>query len=320
MTCAGRSERGISSPKGESPRQGRESKILACSRWTAKYGWRWVSGLLCVAAAGSALLFLNNNVSVSNLSRQGFTSQLERATERGTNWVDAHTVAITRNAALVYMVVDMAAMSGDIRLRRLVDSYLKDPFLPANVWRRMVDEKAEIRPPSRAELDSWAEYQRWMAYGIAPSLVHLADNERADLFSPDKYIWGKRTHQLMALILYRTHGESSQAVHDLINHLCEGIAFEANWDIRLTDLYLQRIAFLLRAGRPDLLKRRWVERILAAQEEDGGWKESWYWWGPGLFTFKVNDRWPTDHATVQGMWIVYMLKYRYPDWAEKRYP
>jgi hypothetical protein len=320
MAYAGRPERGISSPKGESPRQGGESKILACSRWTVKHGRRWVSGLLCVAAAGSALLFLNNNVSVSNLSRGGFTSQLERATERGTNWVDAHAVAITRNATLVYMIVDMAAMSGDIRLRRLVDSYLGNPFLPANVWRRMVDEKAEIRSPSRAELDSWAEYQRWMAYGIAPNLVRLADNERADLFSPDKYIWGKRTHQLMALILYRTHGESSQAVHDLINHLCEGIAFEANWDIRLTDLYLQRIAFLLKAGRPDLLKRRWVERILAAQEEDGGWKESWYGWGPGLFTFKVSDRWPTDHATVQGMWIVYMLKYRYPDWAEKRYP
>src|SRR5262249_34358797 len=186
MTCAGRSEREVSSPKGESSRQGRESKILACSKWTVNRGCRWVSGFLCVVAAGSPLLFLNNNISLSNLSLGEFTSQLERASEHGTNWVDAHAVAITTNAALVYMIVDMAAMSGDIRLRRLVDSYLGNPFLPANVWRRMVDEKAEIRPPSRAELDSWAEYQRWMAYGIAPNLIHLADDERADLFSPDK--------------------------------------------------------------------------------------------------------------------------------------
>jgi hypothetical protein len=322
MTCAGRSGSSVSSSGAEAPRQESgqaQSNTPARSRPTRKPGWRWLSGLLLVAAAGSALLILNNNVSLSRPSSEAFALQLERATERGTNWLDAHTAAIARNAALVYMVVDMAGMSGNIRLRRLVDRYLQNPFLPSDIWRRMVDEKAEIRPPTRAELDSWAEYQRWMAYGVAPNLVPLADTQRADMFSTDKYIWGKRTHQLLALILYRKHGGNSQAVNNLINHLCEGIAFEANWDIRVTDLYLQRIAFLLAAGRPDVVKRRWVERILAGQEEDGGWKESWHGWGPGLFAFNVNDRWPTDHATVQGMWIVYMLKYRYPEWAEKRY-
>ena len=286
---------------------------------TRKPVWGWLSGFLLVAAAGFALLILNNNVSLSHPSRETFASQLDRATDRGTNWLDAHTVAIMGNAALVYMVADMAEMSSDIRLRRFVDSYLQNPFIPSDVWRRMVDVKAQIRPPTRAELDRWAEYQRWMAYGVAPNLVQLADTERADMFSRDKYIWGKRTHQLIALILYRKHGLDSQVVDNLINHLCEGIAFEANWDIRVTDLYLQRIAFLLAAGRPDLVKRRWVERILAGQEDDGGWKESWHGWGPGLFAFTMHDRWPTEHATVQGMWIVYMLKYRYPEWTEKRY-
>lgn len=123
MTCAGRSGRGVSSPGAEPPRQ--ESGLAqyntpARSRPTRKPGWRWLAGLLGVAAAGSALLILNNNVSLSHPSRETFASQLERATERGTNWLDAHTVAITRNAALVYMVVDMTGMSGDIRLRRFV--------------------------------------------------------------------------------------------------------------------------------------------------------------------------------------------------------
>jgi hypothetical protein len=322
MTCPWRSDSGVSSPRAEPTQQGGgliQSNTPARSRPTRKLGWRWLSGPLLVAASVLAVLILINNVSFTHPSRERFSSQLERATERGTNWLDAHTDAITRNAALVYMVVDMASMSGDIRLRRFVDSYLRNPFIPSDVWRRMVDEKAEIRPPTRAELDRWAEYQRWMAYGVAPNLVQLTDTERADMFSSDKYIWGKRTHQLIALILYRKHGRDSQVVGNLINHLCEGIAFEANWDIRVTDLYLQRIAFLLAAGRPDLVKRRWVERILAGQEDDGGWKESWHGWGPGLFAFNMHDRWPTDHPTVQGMWIIYMIKYRYPEWAEKRY-
>jgi hypothetical protein len=322
MTGAERSGSGVSSPEAEPPQQDgglTPSNTPPRFRPTRKPVWRWLTGFLLVGVAGLALLILNNNISLSHPSRGTFAFQLDRATERGTNWLDAHSVAIMRNAALVYMVVDMADMSGDVRLRRFVNGYLQNPFIPSDVWRRMVDAKAEIRSPTRTELDRWAEYQRWMAYGVAPNLVQLADTERADMFSTDKYIWGKRTHQLIALILYRKHGENSQIVHNLIDHLCEGIAFEANWDIRVTDLYLQRIAFLLAAGRPDLVKQRWVERILAGQEEDGGWKESWHGWGPGLFAFNVPDRWPSDHATVQGMWIVYMLKYRYPEWAEKHY-
>ena len=45
---------------------------------------------------------------------------------------------------------------------------------------------------------------------------------------------------------------------------------------------------LLAAGRPDLVKRRWVERVLAKQEHDGGWIESWYGWGPRLFEVRLQ--------------------------------
>ena len=289
------------------------------SQPATKLVWKWLGGLVLVMLAVSALLLLNNNFSLQHVSRESLTPRLESATELGTNWLDANAVAITQNPALVYMVADMANMSGSRRLQHIVDLYLSDPFVPPRfIWRRVVDEKAEVRPPTRAELDYDQEYQRWILYGSAPHLVQLTEAERADMFSPDKYIWGKRTHQLSALLLYRKRGTNTESVEPLINHLCGGIAFEADWDVRVTDLYLQRVAFLLLAGRPDLVKPRWVERILAAQEAEGGWKRSWHGWGPGLFALHFNDQRPTAHATVQGVWTLYMLKYRYPNWPQTR--
>jgi hypothetical protein len=139
------------------------------------------------------------------------------------------------------------------------------------------------------------------------------------MFSPDKYQTGSATHQLFALYLYRNYNGSTPDLNRLIRRISVRIASEASFDFRVTDLYLQRIAFLLAAGQPDLVKRRWVERALAAQQHDGGWRYSWHGWQPKPFGFEFVDESSISHATAQGMWIVYMLKYRYPQWIEQNY-
>ena len=135
------------------------------------------------------------------------------------------------------------------------------------------------------------------------------------MFSPKAHYWGSLTHQVFSLYIYRKHQGKTSELDSLLDHLCERIAFEAFWDIRVTDLYLQRIAFLLAAGRPDLVKRRWVERLLEHQTESGGWQPAWHGWGPDLFRFSLEEDPPNAHATVQGAWVLYMLKYRYPNWG-----
>ena len=104
-----------------------------------------------------------------------------------------------------------------------------------------------------------------------------------------------------------------------MNPVEERIAAEAAFDFRVTDLYLQRIAFLLAAGRPDLVKPRWVERALAAQQSDGGWYYTWHGWAPTPYRYSISDEHSIAHATAQGMWVACMLRYRYPDWIDKNY-
>jgi hypothetical protein len=278
----------------------------------------WTKRGMLLAAFGLVGALANQNLSWWPTPRETFLERLDQAMWLGTDWMV--TSPERENTALLYMIADMADLSGDRRLRNIVATYLADPRIPPDyAWRRMVNPVASVRAPSPQQLDALQDYERWFLYAVARPDVKITESERAAMFAPDRFMWGSRTHQLFALILYRSRAENSPTVNDLINRLCEKIAMEAHWDVRVTDLYLQRIAFILAAGRPDLVKRRWVERAIASQTATGGWGSSWYGWGPGLFHFSVRSKVPNSHTTVQGAWILYMVKYRYPDWIAQNY-
>jgi len=68
-----------------------------------------------------------------------------------------------------------------------------------------------------------------------------------------------------------------------------------------------------------LIKKRWIERIIGYQSTDGGFYYSWYGWGPNPVRF-FDFRKPSPHATIQGIWAMYMIRHRYPEWIEENYP
>ncbi len=44
-----------------------------------------------------------------------------------------------------------------------------------------------------------------------------------------------------------------------------------SWDPRTSDIYNERVAFLLFANDGPPISRRWIERIILSQNTDGGW-------------------------------------------------
>jgi hypothetical protein len=126
-----------------------------------------------------------------------------------------------------------------------------------------------------------------------------------------------RHHQLLALVIYRDFNGGSPDLDRTMSHLSEKIARDAHYDFRVSDSYVQRTAFVLAAGRPDLIRDRWVERILDYQTSDGTWKYCWYGWCRGIFEFEMSSY--SVHPTVQAAWALCMLKYRYPEWINEHY-
>jgi hypothetical protein len=286
--------------------------------------------ILLLLTLGAAVL--NNNVSIRPTSRAEFMGNLDRTLARSTDWAlgqyrqTATGSVSTRegrsllsNAVTAHMVVDCASLSSEPRMKALGSSFVDAWKEEANISGKMVDPAMPTNAVSDQELQSLAEYQRWILHGAAPNDVALLPKERDDMFSPDKYRTGKATHQLLALCFYRKSKASTPELDRLMQKIERRIAWEAAIDFRVTDLYLQRLAFLLAAGRPDLIRPRWVERAFAAQQIDGGWLESWHGWSRTPYRISFGDELPTAHSTAQGMWISYMLKYRYPEWTDQNY-
>jgi Dolichyl-phosphate-mannose-protein mannosyltransferase len=270
----------------------------------------------------AAFALINNNFSLTHVSHAAFEARLDNSLDQGIAWIAAHPEVSGTNPPLMYMVADIAKMTNDPRLppvlhvnvQTLHDRYarmLLNPF-----WERF--DNPAVRLPFLApyQLRGQAPDQRWFAYGIAPDKVTLSDEDMENLFSLTKYVWGARHHQILALIMYRDFNGRSPKVDETLNQLVEKDARDQTYDFRVTDAYIQRNAFILAAGRPDLIRSRWIDRILENQTGDGSWKYCWFGWGRGVLEF--GTIYP-GHTTIQAVWALTQLKYRYPQWIAEHY-
>ena len=286
--------------------------------------WKWMVMIFSAFLVIVALTLVNNNYSFHRMSRDQFSSRLDHAIDSSTQWMVQHR-DIQGNPSLMYMVADMEKMSNDPRLHQMLQEYryskyVSDPQNPfAPVWARMVDPTARVPTLDLTGVPTGdiAEVV-WDAYAVAPDRVLISDAQRDNMFSPTKYFWGRRHHQLLALDMYRSYNGASEELNRTIDHLAEKIARDAHFDFRVNDSYVQRSAFIFGAQRPDLIRPRWIERILDYQRIDGSWATCWYTWCRGVFEFRLDDADP-GHATVHAAWALYQLKYRYPQWIKQHY-
>ncbi len=285
---------------------------------------KWGTLAVAILLVVIALSVFNNNFSLHRTSHDEFTSRLNRAIETSTQWILDHPENYG-NPPLMFMVGDMAEMSGDPRLQQYVQGYLASnrvhvPGRPQTwYYARWAFPTLEVPVLPREVMPYLGWQDRWFTYASAPDKVELTPEDRADLFNPTKYSWGVRLHyQLVTLDIYRRFNGPSAELDRVINPVAEGVARDAFWDFRVNDAYYQRSACILGAGRPDLIRSRWIDRILNAQNADGTWNFCWYGWCRGVLEFGFH-REDYGHPTVQAAWALYMLKYRYSDWIGQNY-
>ena len=283
---------------------------------------RWTAIGVVIVIGLAAVALVNNNFSLLSRSRASFDARLDAELDKAIAWIAAHPEVSGTNPPLMYMVSDIEKMTNDPRLlpvlaanvetlHRRYRLQLLEPF-----WERFANPAIVLPYLQPYQLRGQGFDQKFFAYCMAPNKVSLSDEDMADLFSLNKYVWGARHHQILALIMYHDFNGHTPKVDDTLNRLVEKDVRDQTYDFRVTDAYVQRNAFILAAGRPDLVRSRWIDRIMDNQIPDGSWKYCWYGWCRGLA--EIGTIYP-GHTTIQGAWALALLKYRYPEWINGHY-
>lgn len=206
--------------------------------------------------------------------------QLERARESGIQWLIRNADSNLRidKAVLWQMIQRAAEISGDPRLQTLFaryrqsvlddrrDSYWHPLFFPGT-W-----------VPVRSEdIGQLPDYNQHFIYAVTcdtelGKLPVIAVQNSADFCDRHPLRPACVTHQLMGLELMKRSGcADSDALAPTVEALQERIRNQLTWDPRLVDVYMQRVLMLVDSGSVNRVKPIWLDRILNAQQPDGGW-------------------------------------------------
>jgi len=268
---------------------------------------------LLAASAGSLigwlLSYAYNNVSLT--SDKAFARSLDTAIESSRKWVELNRERIIakKNVALIRMLQDIDTMHADALYSGIVEAFMTGPARP-DLWKRLLDpDWPVIGSVLNEAIDRDYIDNKWILYAIAPEYANVTP-QQIGLFDPDRRQERQLTHQLWALVHLARTRDTDKKLDSLIEHLCDRITKSQRFDIAVVDLYIQKTAFVLKAGHPKKVRRRWIERIIANQRSDGGWNDKWL--------FLTSARRPSlrrspsnQHATVQALWLLYQVKYRY---------
>jgi len=274
---------------------------------------------LCIYGA----LFYQNNRDTAPVA----DTALGLSYEHSATWLLNNRDAILRdgNPILWWMLGESARISGDARVQKLFDEYRNnlDRADPYNVWRAFFHPQ-QFRNArfSESEFISLAEYQQYFLYTLTCS-PQLAQVSLIEAQNDPKFCWsGGRiirpacvTHQMMGYRMARRNHCEIQNLETGIAILQKTIEKQLRYDPRVVDVYLQRVLMMIDSGARDRLRPRWVERVLEAQRQDGGWSDmqplipmgGGRYFGFGASGVTIAKPVSTFHATAQGMLLTSLL-------------
>jgi hypothetical protein len=268
-----------------------------------------VSTILIVLCG--ALMLVNNNVSLT--SDEAFASQVDAAINSAEKWVSSNREDILKkkNIGLLKMLRECNQIKPNPVFEEIVKSFLAVRSQP-ECWKRLVDPNW---PVNAQELNRAVENEnidnKWTLYAIAPEKAKITPEEM-QLFEPERWSGRKLSHQLDALTTLRQTKGSTEQLDKLIEHICDRVSNELSFDVLKVDI--GQVGFILRAGFPEKIRRRWVERIAFNQLPDGGWnkRRSCFVLGRrSLFGFHLPSG--NQHDTILALTVLYLVKYQYPE-------
>jgi len=275
-----------------------------------------VASLVLIILAGllyTGFLIYNN---LSLYSDADFANRVDKAITDSENWIKEHRADILRwrNAALLRMLRECNDIKATPLFEDIVQSFVSAPqWHHSRCWVREVDPNWPIiEYELKITFEKESIDNKWILYAIAPELINTTPEEM-EMFAPDKWQGRQLTHQLYALTILRDSKGANKELDKLIEHLCRRLSCELIFDAALVDIYIQKVVFILRAGFPEEIRRRWVERILDNQRTDGGWNDRWFCLQSARRPLFGSEPESDQHATIQAALALYLVRYQYPE-------
>lgn len=268
-----------------------------------------VSAVL-IGVFGAGTLIYNN---VSFYSDEAFAKRVDAAIEKTLVWTKTHEGEIVKrgNIGLIKMLKEIENLRATPVFSDIISSFMAAPKRP-KCWKRLVDPNW---PVDELELNVTIKKERldnkWILYAMAPDSAKITPEEM-QLFEPEQWRGRKLAHQLDALTILRKSKGANEELDKLIEHLCNRLSNELVFGVLVLDI--GKVAFVLRAGLPEKIRRRWVERIIANQLPDGGWNVRWLRFTSGrrpVFDFGMRPS--NQHDTLLALTVLYMVRYEYAE-------
>jgi len=250
---------------------------------------------------------------------------MQQQLDKSVKWLVNHEKRILSevNPMLWWMLHETHKISGDERLAKLLDKYhSQNKQIKNSVWAPLFDGN------KRSYLDAYSVqnfpyYNQHFIYALNCAAdiekeLPIVSQQNAPAFCHQaEYFYRPAciTHQLMGInFIFTEQCGFISNIDEVSQSLQNDIVNQLTWDIRVVDVYLQRVLMLLITGAQDSVEAVWIQQVLDHQLDDGGWGNFDPLFSSGGKSIGFSARGlslgvekSSFHATAQGIYILSYL-------------
>ena len=251
---------------------------------------------------------------------------MQQRLDHSTQWLVNNEADLLQqaNPMLWWMLQEAEKISHDKRIADLLNKYKQRyPQIQQGAWGPL------FGAPSRSYLGAYSVsglpyYNQHFIYAlncaadIAEDILVVEQQNKANFCHQASYIYRPAciTHQLMGInFLLEKNCNLLADINEVVKSLQGDIKWQLTFDIRVVDVYLQRVLMLLITGAEKEIKPVWIHQLIDHQLDDGGWSnfvellplpgEKSLGFSPKILS--IGNAKSDFHATAQGVLILSSL-------------
>jgi len=252
--------------------------------------------------------------------------QMQQQLEKSVQWLvnNERRILSDVNPMLWWMLFETYKISHDERIAKLLEKYHKrNKQIQYGVWAPLFDGN-KYPYIDAYTVQNFPYYNQHLIYAlncatkIEKELSVVGQQNTPAFCHQAEYFYRPActTHQLMGInFLFTKQCGFLANIDEVSQSLQKDIISQLTWDIRVVDVYLQRVLMLLITGAQDSVEPIWIQRVLDHQLGDGGWGNFVSLLGPDKgkslgFSAKglsLGGEKSDFHATAQGIYILSYL-------------